>query len=575
MIRRSFKKTLYNNVYSTRDKPNTNCSLQTNKQWALYGVSVYRYVFTTNLAAGAALLLCLSLLLQPLVFVYAEEIEPESVEVQEVLIPEQTAEAVSVVTDVSDNGDDEEDVVDEVVVTPTDSSEAETVQISMEDAVTVDVDGVYEEEQTEGVATSTQVAPVDDSASTSTATSSVATASNTNSGTTTTETVEEVEVIINDSTSDENTEAASSTVATTSTPVDSVAVSNVQTDNVFAFNRNECTEVEDGSFYCQKIAYDQVSENDLFAAPDATGDMEIYVVQNGERLKVTDNTVDDASPHYDAKSKSLVWHRLINDRYQIVAYDVASDEEVQLTETSVNNMEPTRSGDYTVWQRWVKDNWEIILLDGDDEIQLTDTREHDIAPHIRGDLIIWNVRSSDGTQSLKTYDITSGVFNEIADTDGVSVSNPRMLVMYEAQYQNGDTVIKGFDLVTGEIVPIERIPQELPTDIPSAEPTGEVRALPTNPQSEEEQSLETDIEGDDDKSNVNHNPEDLVLVDVASTTNATTTPQDITEFDLDLRPADSLVNTNDILIEQAAIPDVLIATFDPELVVTETASSTQ
>jgi len=371
-----------------------------------------------------------------------------------------------------------------------------------------------------------------------------------------------------------STSTATSTVSTT-TSLASNDISTMQTDSVFAFNKNECTEVEDGSFYCQKISSNTMADNDLFAAPDATGDMEIYVIQNGEQIQVTDNAVDDASPYYDQRSKTIVWHRLVNDRYQIISYDVENQTEVQLTDTSVNNMEPTKNGDYTVWQRWVQNNWEIILREGDVETQITDSIEHDIAPHIRGDLIIWNVRSSDGSQSLMTYDIGSESFNEIKDTDGVSVTNPRMLVMYEAQYQNGDTVMKGFDPVTGEIIPIERIPRDLPSDIPSPETTGEVRALPTTSQSEEELSSDSDLDTDEPvDSPVQYDKDDLVL-NASSTATSTPTVEEV-DFDLDLRPSDSqLATTTDgLVINQAAIPDVIVPEYTQKDVV-EQASSTQ
>jgi hypothetical protein len=52
-----------------------------------------------------------------------------------------------------------------------------------------------------------------------------------------------------------------------------------------------------------------------------------------------------------------------------------------------------------------------------------------------------------------------------------------MVVMYEAMYENGDIVTKGFDLVSGKIVPLQALPKQLPSELPDAEPTEEVRAL--------------------------------------------------------------------------------------------------
>ena len=251
----------------------------------------------------------------------------------------------------------------------------------------------------------------------------------------------------------------------------------VESDTQFSFNKNECTRIEDGTFYCQKQSDITALEDSLLAAPDNDGDLEIYLVRDGERFQITQNEVDDASPYYDELSNTIVWHRLLNDRYQIISYDIESGQESQLTQTNVNNMEPARNGTYTVWQRWVENNWEVILFDGVTEQQITNSARHDIAPNIRGPLVIWSSQSNDGTQELKTYDIQSKTQTTISDSEGVSVSNPRMVVMYEALYENGDIVTKGFDLVSGKIVPLEALPKKLPTELPDAEPTEEVRAL--------------------------------------------------------------------------------------------------
>ena len=335
-------------------------------------------------------------------------------------------------------------------------------------------------------------------------------------------------------------------------------VSIVQSDAAFAFTRNECTRIEDGSFYCQKNEGVTMAEDSLIAAPDADGDLEIYLVRDGVRTQITHNVVDDASPYYDEYSKTIVWHRLINDRYQIISYDVKTGEEEQLTNTSVNNMQPTRHGDYTVWQRWVDNNWEIVLYDGHNEKQITDSPRHDIAPHIRGPLVIWNSRSNDGTQSLMTYDIKDRTYTTIADGEGVSVANPRMIVMYEATYENGDIIMKGFDLVSGEIIPLQSIPKQLPDDLPETDSTGETRALiqskPTPKQ--------TDVVGDE------------------STSGSSTPPiiPDIDDGTLDLRPSTTPDIVIDEIVEGAAtssIPDLVVPPADEATSMSTDAGSAQ
>lgn len=559
MKRRSFKITLYSNVYSQLDPPEKATTRSYFSPCASCEFGIYRYVFTSKMAILAASLLCISLLLQPVASAYAQE--SEGAESQPV-----AGSAANINTDAAP----EEILNDEVVEASTEAEQAimETVSAAPEvsEAATEVQEALDSDESL--VATTTQTTDIGSASIT------------TNTDTTTSTATSTSTTVVDDTENDSEDEAAGNDeieidTTTETTTGETIIVSNVQTDNTLAFGKNECTEVADGSYYCQKLSLTDLPQDALFAAPDSTGDMEIFVVQAGIERKVTDNTVDDASPYYDARSETLVWHRLVQDRYQIISYDIDSGEETVLTDTNVNNMEPTRNGAYTVWQRWVKNNWEIILFDGTKEQQLTDSAQHDIAPHIHGDLIIWNVRASDGTESLMTYDIISKNYKQIADPDGVSVTNPRMLVMYEAQYQNGDTIMKGFDLVTGEIVPIERLPRELPDEIPSPETTGEVRALPTNPQTEQEIVIQEDPDADPDDNTSVHDLDDADLNLAAA---ATTTIDTVatTTLDLDLRPLATVAatTTSDRIVEQATIPDVIIPEFDAATA-DRTATSTQ
>lgn len=353
--------------------------------------------------------------------------------------------------------------------------------------------------------------------------------------------------------------------ATTTEQSDPTVIAVVESNSEFAFTEDECTVVEDGSYYCQKSGTQPVSQaDDLVAAPDADGDLEIYLRQKGEERKLTDNLVDDASPFYDVRSNTIVWHRLLNDRYQIVSYDVETKQEEVLTDTRVNNMQPTRSGDITVWQRWVDDNWEIVMFENGTEKQLTDSAQHDIAPSIRGDLVIWNVRTNDGTQSLRTYDISSGVYNDIADEEGVAVSNPRMVVVYDVVYENGDTVMKGFDLVTGELIPLQQIPGELPEELPEPDSTGETRALvsPAPPKPEQD-SMSEDLESDP----FNEDPDESILnLQTTASSSATSTAEAFIEYELNLR-------RNATSTESEAVNEIEDLVIEP--LSTTTSTSTQ
>lgn len=275
-------------------------------------------------------------------------------------------------------------------------------------------------------------------------------------------------------TTTENFTETTSTVPLGPGLTESVSVN--YSDSGFTFSKSECTELASGSFYCLEPR-ENVLEDALFAAPDKDGDLEIFLVRNGTQTQVTDNFVDDAAPFFDQNSETIVWHRLIDDRYQIISYDLASGEEVQLTHGSANNMEPMRQGRYTVWQRWVNNNWEIMLSDGSREVQVSHASAHDIAPYIHGSLVVWNRYGATGEKTIEMYDIKSETYVTVDDPEGLSVSNPRMVLVYDQLHPNGDIVTKGYDMIARRFIQLDTLPRELPDEIPASEPTSETRAL--------------------------------------------------------------------------------------------------
>ena len=300
--------------------------------------------------------------------------------------------------------------------------------------------------------------------------------------------VNEIETNIGSSTDEQ---VSDETQATTSDEIiERVDVVN-NADNYYQFSREECVRVEDGSFYCgisDTEKTEDTEENRLLSAPDKDGDLEIFLYYNGEQTQITHNEVDDAAPYFDPVSNTIVWHRLINDRYQIISYDIDSGKEVQLTNGSVNNMEPSRYDDYIAWQRWVENNWEIILHDGKNERIISNSQSHDVAPLVYEDLVIWNTTDKTGKQQIVLYDLATEELSIIDDGGGSSVQNPRMVLVYETALENGDIVTKGFDLASRVVVPLSAQPHKVPEKIPNSDQTGETRALiqtkPTGKESE-------------------------------------------------------------------------------------------
>jgi len=470
-------------------------------------VLLYQIVFRSKKAGLLAVLLCLCFSTQSVKFADAQEVSESVAEVvvesgENVETPEPEPEMIVEDTVESEDITAPQDIEEEVEIDET--TDLETAEVDNADVISTPTSGDTTEEKSVISTTTDSSAPpvvtnseTDNATSTSTSTSAVNDEQEVSTSTDKNSSSQENTDEDADSSSDSNNTSQDESDEERTDEDEPPTTSNenlvftVESDTHFSFNKNECTRIEDGTFYCQKQSTENELEDSLIAAPDSDGDLEIFLVRKGERYQITHNEVDDASPYYDELSNTIVWHRLLNDRYQIMSYDIESAQETQLTQTSVNDMEPARHGEYTVWQRWVENNWEVILFDGKTETQITDSARHDIAPHIRGPLVIWNSQSNDGSQELRTYDINNRTQTTISDGEGVSVSNPRMVVMYEAMYENGDIVTKGFDLVSGKIVPLQALPKQLPEELPDSEPTKEVRALIQNKPEPKESTIAT------------------------------------------------------------------------------------
>jgi hypothetical protein len=318
------------------------------------------------------------------------------------------------------------------------------------------------------------------------------------------------------------------------------SISVVQSDTAYTFNREECTLLATGSYYCLK-PLEGVLDDALFAAPDEDGDLEIFLVREGVQSQVTSNQVDDAAPYFDKNSNTIVWHRLINDRYQIVSYDIDSGVESIITNTSENNMEPTRQGEYTVWQRWVNGSWNVMLHDGRREIKVTNGGGHNVAPYVHGSLVVWNRHNGDGQKTIEMYDIDSRSYVSVPDAEGLSVSNPRMVFVFDSLTPEGDVVTKGYDVLSRKFIDLASLPKELPDEIPHSDSTGETRALiqskPTI-KSELEELTESEPEIITPEPEIEDNT--LDLSEFASTSESVLS----TEFDLVIEPYNTEVNAS-------------------------------
>jgi len=257
----------------------------------------------------------------------------------------------------------------------------------------------------------------------------------------------------------------------------SLVVQGEHNSSAYQFSNSECTTVGDGSFYCSsEDSAPELKKDGVFSAPDADGDLEIYVRLNGEEQQLTKNVVDDSAPYYDALSERIVWHTEVNDRYQIMSYDMNTKETEQITSETYNNMEPVAYGKLTLWQAWIQNNWEIMQYDGAEVKQLTDNSFHDVAPHMRSGYIVWQSQFEDGWK-VSIYDEATGHIEYVDTEAGTKVENPRFVLVYDSTNAAGDVETFGYDPDNKTSFVLGSIPTELPEELPEPDQTGETRAL--------------------------------------------------------------------------------------------------
>ena len=328
----------------------------------------------------------------------------------------------------------------------------------------------------------------------------------------------------------------------TTTPAQIVEVRNLVTDeNFYQFSKQSCIEVGTGVYNCTNKK-DQVdnSESVVYSEQDSTGDMEIFLrTSRGTIKQITKNDYEDTAPHYDAGSMRIVWQRLIDGRYQIMSFDIMTNKEMQLTFSKTNNMQPKVSSSGVVWQAWDDNDWEIMFFDGSYTEQVTNNGVQDVAPVIQDGYVLWNVLG--GTdQQARVYSLKTKETMTIQGYEGGSIINPRFVLVYDTEYENGDVVTQTFDPATGLSEPVAAKPAPVPVKIPNTDPTGEIRALiqgKTQKDEKESKTIQTDDSGNNDNTTTISGPGTLNLN--SSSTDAILTPVldtvsdfELTEFDL-------------------------------------------
>jgi hypothetical protein len=443
--------------------------------------TLYAVIFDSLTVKMCVLVLFALLLIQPIAPAYAfVEEEGGSVEEETVIVSDPVFIVdESLVEAVVDSGEASDAAVATDVVEGGENGEGETAQILSEvsvDAVSNEGDGTVsianqadDAEQSGATASDVYIATTTEIIDEETAT------------TTEEETVEEVSIEEEVIDSEPLEDSSASTTATTSQPLQSV-----HNASAFSFDTTECAVVGDGAYYCSdKKAETEVFEDGVFSAPDTDGDMEIFIRVGGEEQQITHNKTDDSAPRYDAVSGRIVWHSMINDRYQVMSYDGETKDITRFTSATYNNMEPVAYGGVTLWQAWIDNNWEIILFDGQTQRQITNNTQNDVSPHMREGYIVWQTQFEDAWQ-VAVYDQETKKVEYIASEGGLKVENPRFVLVYDSSDENGDMKTVGYDFDSKSSFDLGVLPQELPDELPEPDQTGETRALIQNKQTSRE-----------------------------------------------------------------------------------------
>jgi hypothetical protein len=324
----------------------------------------------------------------------------------------------------------------------------------------------------------------------------------------------------------------------------------ISEENYYQFSKQSCIAVGDGAYHCtNKEASDIDNQSVVYSGAGADGSMEIFLkTTKGKVRQITENVYDDTSPHYDPESMRVVYQRLVDGRYQIVLYDIMDEKETQLTFSKTNNMEPKISDAGIVWQAWDGNDWEIMLFDGSYTEQLTDNDVQDVAPVIQDGYVLWNVLGG-SEQQARVYSLDTKETTSIQGYEGGSIINPRFVLVYDTEYENGDVVTQSFDPSTGLSEPIAAKPAPNPVNIPENDPTGEIRALITSGKAQKDEKDLSDVDagdGSDGGPVASSTPGTLDLKAPGGSVDMTTviTPANVTEEPFELTEYDLVIPQN-------------------------------
>lgn len=283
-----------------------------------------------------------------------------------------------------------------------------------------------------------------------------------------------------------------------------VVATSQNSDNKYVFGEGDCTLVSDGEFYCvANSATKQVTADPrVYSEKDREGDREIYYFDGVEVVRVTNNSYDDFAPVFEEETQRIIWQAMLNDRLQIMMYEIPTNTTRQITSSRQNSSNPSIMGDVVVWQEWIDTNWEILMTDVDNngqefEIeQLTDNAVHDMFPTMYDDMVTWQ-REKGASWEVVVYDVRSKKSHILEKDEDTKYENPRFVLLFDSKHNNGDIETIGYNLDTGE--KMELGTRANPQPVTPASPKDEAPdAVPREEKTEVDIVVVDDTEGDGD-----------------------------------------------------------------------------
>lgn len=259
------------------------------------------------------------------------------------------------------------------------------------------------------------------------------------------------------------TGAASSTESVASSTDDREATDTdpiiVPKQYAYTFDEGDCTLVANGEFYCIASGPERQATSDprVYAEKDREGDREIYYFDGVEVHRITNNGYDDFAPVFDSENLQIAWQAMIQDRLQVMLYDVPTRTTRQVTMGRENASNPDLAHGMLVFQQWVGTNWEVMRTavpkHGEPfEIeQMTDNAVHDMFPRVYDHLITWQ-REKGSSWEVVVYDFTTGRTHELEKSDTTRYDHPRFALLFDSTHNNGDVETVGYDLESGEMM---------------------------------------------------------------------------------------------------------------------------